>query len=97
MLSPLHQLLMLIYAKIGDDVVSGPSPLAPLATVHSGAKTARRRSKDRNAPISKPSWMRFASGTRHNDINQQMRQIARALSPAERDSVAERYGNEHSE
>jgi len=37
----------------------------------------------------------FASGTRHNDINQQMREIARALSPAERDSLAEWYGSQH--
>jgi cytochrome c553 len=39
----------------------------------------------------------FAAGTRHNDINQQMRQIARALSPTERDSVTEWYGKQHSE
>jgi len=39
----------------------------------------------------------FATGTRHNDINQQMREIARALSPTERDSLAEWYGNQHRE
>jgi cytochrome c553 len=37
----------------------------------------------------------FATGARHNDINQQMREIARALSPAERDSLAEWYGKQH--
>jgi cytochrome c553 len=36
----------------------------------------------------------FASGARHNDINQQMREIAQALKPAERDSLAEWYGNQ---
>jgi cytochrome c553 len=35
----------------------------------------------------------FATGTRRSDINQQMREIARALSPAERDAVSEWYGN----
>jgi len=34
----------------------------------------------------------FASGSRHNDINQQMREIARALSAAERDALADWYG-----
>jgi cytochrome c553 len=34
----------------------------------------------------------FATGARHNDINQQMREIARGLSPTERDSLAEWYG-----
>ena len=34
----------------------------------------------------------FSTGARHNDINQQMREVARALSPAERDSLAEWYG-----
>jgi cytochrome c553 len=35
----------------------------------------------------------FATGARHNDINQQMREIARALTAAERESVADWYGN----
>jgi cytochrome c553 len=39
----------------------------------------------------------FSAGTRHNDINQQMREIARALSPTERDSLAEWYGKQHRE
>jgi len=34
----------------------------------------------------------FATGARHNDINQQMREVARALSASERDSLAEWYG-----
>jgi cytochrome c553 len=39
----------------------------------------------------------FATGTRRNDMNQQMREIARALSPAERDAVAAWYGNQRFE
>jgi cytochrome c553 len=34
----------------------------------------------------------FAAGARHNDINQQMREVARALSASERDALAEWYG-----
>ena len=34
----------------------------------------------------------FAAGARHNDINQQMREVARALSPSERDALAAWYG-----
>jgi cytochrome c553 len=33
----------------------------------------------------------FATGTRHNDINQQMREVARTLSATERDVIADWY------
>jgi cytochrome c553 len=33
----------------------------------------------------------FASGTRHNDISQQMRNIARHMTPEEIDAVAAYY------
>jgi cytochrome c553 len=33
----------------------------------------------------------FAEGARHNDINQQMREVARALSASERDALADWY------
>lgn len=34
----------------------------------------------------------FAAGTRRNDINEQMREVARALSESERNTLAEWYG-----
>jgi len=34
----------------------------------------------------------FATGARHNDINQQMREVARALNASERTALAEWYG-----
>ena len=34
----------------------------------------------------------FATGARHNDINQQMREVARSLSASERDALAGWYG-----
>jgi cytochrome c553 len=35
----------------------------------------------------------FASGARHNDINEQMRNVARQMTPAEIDSVAKYYAS----
>ena len=37
----------------------------------------------------------FATGTRHNDVNQQMREVARALSASERDALAHWYSEAH--
>jgi cytochrome c553 len=34
---------------------------------------------------------RFASGERHNDINEQMRNVARHLTPEEIDGLAKYY------
>ena len=39
----------------------------------------------------------FATGARRNDINQQMREVAHALSGTERDSLAEWFGKQHRE
>jgi hypothetical protein len=35
--------------------------------------------------------MAFASGSRSNDISQQMRNVARAMAPAEIDAVSQFY------
>jgi quinohemoprotein ethanol dehydrogenase len=53
--------------------------------------TAWSMVKAYDAATGKLLWS-FATGARHNDINQQMREIARALSATERDSLAEWYG-----
>ena len=34
----------------------------------------------------------FASGARHNDISEQMRNVARRMTPAEIDAAARYYG-----
>ncbi len=41
----------------------------------------------------KAQLLAFASGARHNDISQQMRNIARRMTPAEIDAAAEYYGS----
>jgi len=38
--------------------------------------------------------LNFASGARHNDISEQMRNIARRMTPAEIDAAARFYGND---
>jgi cytochrome c553 len=73
--------------------------IAPCAACHGplGRKDGAPSLEGQKRAYLKAQLDAFASGTRHNDINQQMRQIARALSPTERDSVAEWYGNQHSQ
>ena len=42
----------------------------------------------------KAQLLAFASGARHNDISQQMRNIARRMTAAEIDAAAKYYGNQ---
>jgi cytochrome c553 len=69
--------------------------IAPCAACHGpmGRKDGAPSLEGQKAVYLKAQLEAFATGTRHNDINQQMREIARALSPAERDAIAEWYGN----
>ena len=70
--------------------------IAPCAACHGpvGRKNGAPSLEGQKREYLKAQLDAFAAGTRHNDINQQMRQIARALSPTERDSVAEWYANQ---
>jgi cytochrome c553 len=81
-------------------VVGSPiRSIAPCAACHGplGRKDGAPLLEGQKRDYLKAQLETFATGTRHNDINQQMRQIARALSPGERDSLAEWYGNQHRE
>jgi cytochrome c553 len=81
-------------------VVGSPiRSIAPCAACHGplGRKDGAPSLEGQKRAYLKAQLDAFASGMRHNDINQQMRQIARALSPTERDSLAEWYGNQHSQ
>jgi cytochrome c553 len=73
--------------------------IAPCAACHGplGRKDGAPSLEGQKRAYLKAQLDAFASGTRHNDINQQMRQIARALSATERDSVAEWYGSQPSQ
>jgi len=71
--------------------------IAPCAACHGplGFKEGAPSLEGQKGAYLKVQLEAFATGARHNDINEQMREIARALSPAERDSVAEWYGKQH--
>ena len=71
--------------------------VAPCAACHGpiGRKDGAPSLEGQKQGYLKAQLEAFATGTRRNDINQQMRDIARALSPTERDSVAEWYANQY--
>ncbi|HTP47931.1 MAG TPA: c-type cytochrome [Casimicrobiaceae bacterium] len=80
-------------------VVTG-SPLrsiAPCAACHGplGRKEGAPPLHGQKATYLKAQLDAFAAGARHNDINQQMRAVARALSASERDALADWYGDVH--
>jgi hypothetical protein len=62
---------------------------------------SRRQSKQRSrtSPIKlngcylKAQLEAFAKGTRHNDISEQMRNVARQMTPEERDEAARYFGS----
>ena len=68
--------------------------IAPCATCHGplGRKEGAPPLHGQKGAYLKAQLDAFASGTRHNDINQQMREVARALSASERDALADWYG-----
>ena len=76
---------------VGDPIRS----IAPCASCHGpiGRKEGAPSLEGQKSVYLRAQLEAFATGTRRNDINQQMREIARALSPAERDAVAQWYGN----
>jgi cytochrome c553 len=86
----------------GADAAAPPlirvgSPLrsiAPCAACHGplGRKEGAPPLHGQKGAYLKAQLDAFASGTRHNDINQQMREVARALSASERDALADWYG-----
>ena len=71
--------------------------IAPCAACHGplGHKEGAPPLEGQKQAYLKAQLDAFATGTRHNDINQQMREVARALSTAERDGLAEWYGKQH--
>ena len=75
--------------------VGGPMrSIAPCASCHGplGRKAGAPPLHGQKAAYLKVQLDAFATGTRHNDINQQMREVARALSAPDRDALATWYG-----
>jgi len=68
--------------------------IAPCAACHGplGRKEGAPPLHGQKGAYLKAQLEAFATSTRHNDINQQMREVARALSASERDALADWYG-----
>jgi cytochrome c553 len=73
--------------------------IAPCAACHGplGHKEGAPPLEGQKGAYLKAQLDAFATGARRNDINQQMREVAHALSGTERDSLAEWYGKQHHE
>jgi len=68
--------------------------IAPCAACHGpiGRKQGAPRLEGQKRSYLKAQLDAFDAGTRHNDINQQMREVARALTAPERNALAAWYG-----
>ena len=83
------------------DVVVHGAPMrniAPCATCHGGINTkAGSAWLEGQSPVYlRVQLQAFVSGTRHNDISQQMRNVARGMTPAEVDQAAAYYASQPS-
>lgn len=69
--------------------------IAPCDACHGdiAEKTGAPRLDGQSAAYIKAQLQAFASGTRHNDIDEQMRNVACQLTPAEMDAVAHYYAD----
>jgi cytochrome c553 len=81
-------------APVLVEVGSALRSIAPCAACHGplGRKEGAPPLHGQKRAYLKAQLDAFAAGTRHNDINQQMREVARALSAPERDALADWYG-----
>jgi cytochrome c553 len=71
--------------------------IAPCAACHGpyGHKPGAPPLAGQKGPYVKAQLDAFATGTRSNDTNQQMREVARALTASEREALADWYGERH--
>jgi cytochrome c553 len=79
-------------------IVEDGSPMrniAPCAACHgaTGHKTGSAWLEGESPVYLKGQLQAFASGARHNDINGQMRNVARGMTPAEIESTAQYYAH----
>jgi len=81
-------------APVLVEVGSPLRSIAPCAACHGplGRKEGAPPLHGQKRAYLKAQLDAFATGARHNDINQQMREVARALTASERDALAEWYG-----
>ena len=85
---------------IPDIVVHGAPMrnIAPCATCHGGIdnKAGSAWLEGQSPVYLRAQLQAFVSGTRHNDISQQMRNVARGMTPAEIDQAAAYYASQPS-
>jgi cytochrome c553 len=83
-------------APVLVEVGSPLRSIAPCAACHGplGRKEGAPPLHGQKRAYLKAQLDAFATGTRHNDINQQMREVARTLSASERDALADWYGEQ---
>ena len=84
---------------VAPAVVANGAPMRnipPCAACHGGMeiKTGSPRLKGESAVYLEAQLKAFTSGIRHDDISQQMRNIARQMTPAEIDSAARYYSGQ---
>jgi cytochrome c553 len=84
---------------IAPRIVASGAPvrgIAPCGACHGDLATKPGAAWLEGQPIVylRAQLMAFGSGTRHNDIGEQMRNVARAMTPAEIDAASEFYGGQ---
>jgi cytochrome c553 len=81
-----------VLVRVGSPLRS----IAPCAACHGplGRKEGAPPLHGQKRAYLKAQLDAFAAGVRHNDINQQMREVARALSASERDVLADWYAEQ---
>jgi len=80
-------------------IVASGAPMrniAPCGACHGGivAKTGSAWLEGESAVYLRSQLQAFASRARHNDISEQMRNVARGMSPAEIEAAAQYYGSQ---
>ena len=86
-------------AEPAPAIVESGAPMrniAPCATCHGGLDHKIGSASLRGQPVAylATQLKAFASGARHNDISQQMRNVARGMSPGEIQQAAEYYAKQ---
>lgn len=86
-------------AAVPPPIVATGSPMrniAPCASCHGAAdhKTGTPRLEGEPAAYIRAQLQLFAAGDRHNDISEQMRNVARQMTPADIDAAARYYSRQ---
>jgi cytochrome c553 len=86
-------------AAVAPPIVATGAPMrniAPCASCHGAADHKMGAPGLEGEPVAyiRAQLQAFAAGDRHNDINEQMRNVARQMTPAEIDAAARYYSGQ---